>query len=480
VTFIAFYCKKVYDNCGGVDMHNEVQRLDLFELIDETTWLLLDNKPIYAAAAARIIELLTPMLYKKNSRLVGIKSRIKSADSLKEKIIRRQLYKKYNTAEKILENLSDTLGIMIECKFIDDEEKIFNLLRKHFNIKVNEKLYTSKETQNLYLDLDMTQPQMQKNGYTVYRVDGVFVFEEKKVKFEIQLKSLVNAFWSEVEHELVYKNNQYVPSSSLITELLFAIKGNLEGIDKMLQLLANKIEEHDVDRTDLNNTMGYSSFVAKIISDFFCKKMLESIGFTVDFKKTCEILGVYIMERLKERSGSSMSKLMMQITNQFSDEEYGKVNFEEQIVFEGKYIGDDRFSEIVGNSLIKLINIDFEWHLFFKMLFEIEPGNNLEDFTIFIKVIRDTITHDEIYEPLYEKFGQENGLKMKDDILVAVALGFANDGRIKMIYQDTLRSVRENLKVYVENISSGINSFEEWVENVELNKVNGEYFQLDI
>ena len=32
----------------------------------------------------------------------------------------------------------------------------------------------------------------------------------EKVNFELQVKSLIHVFWSEIEHEIIYKNNNYM------------------------------------------------------------------------------------------------------------------------------------------------------------------------------------------------------------------------------------------------------------------------------
>ncbi len=38
-------------------------------------------------------------------------------------------------------------------------------------------------------------------------------------------------------------------------------------------------------------------------------------------------------------------------------------------------------SSAVGKYLISVLNSDYDWYVFFRMLFAIEPGNNIHDFT---------------------------------------------------------------------------------------------------
>ena len=58
---------------------------------------------------------------------------------------------------------------------------------------------------DLCLNLAMPQPQLQRNGFTIYRIDGYYLFNGRKVNFELQIKSMVHSFWSEIEHQVVYK-----------------------------------------------------------------------------------------------------------------------------------------------------------------------------------------------------------------------------------------------------------------------------------
>ena len=54
------------------------------------------------------------------------------------------------------------------------------------------------------------------------------------------------------------------------------------------------------------------------------------------------------------------------------------------------FYSKDVFVHILGNYLISVLNRDSTryWFVFFKMLFAIEPGNNMEDFCLFLNVIK--------------------------------------------------------------------------------------------
>lgn len=97
-------------------------KLDLFTLVDETQKQVAANKEQYSRIAIEIVQNFHNMFLQSQLTIIGINHRIKSPDSLKEKIIRKKLYKNCNSPEEIFEKLSDLIGVMIECEFISDEK----------------------------------------------------------------------------------------------------------------------------------------------------------------------------------------------------------------------------------------------------------------------------------------------------------------------------------------------------------------------
>ena len=321
------------------------QRLELFEIIEKTAELLEIDRPLYEKAAMEIIALLAPLLQEKNRQIVGLKSRVKSKNSLKEKIIRRELYKQYTDPKRILESISDVLGILAECRFTSDEVKVYTRLKENFFLMTEDGLFYDPAIPNLYLWLNMPQPQMQKNGYEVFRVDGIFVKEAKKIRFELQIKSMVNSFWSEIEHEIIYKNNNYLPDNEFIRSTLDTLKTNLDGIDNMLMLLASRLTPKNEDH-HMFTDLGYGNFIAMLISDLYMKKMADSLGFTIDFRKTCQILGFYIARKNLDTTPEEMRNIFFRLSNKFIAVRDNRTEFEEQILFEREFKANNQFSEI--------------------------------------------------------------------------------------------------------------------------------------
>lgn len=93
---------------------------------------------------------------------------------LKEKIIRNSYYKNYDEPQQLIDNLSDLIGIRLECRFIDDEYRLYKLLLKYFT-KINEDgYYYNQFNPAISLALEEKQPQTQRNGFTIYKIDGLY------------------------------------------------------------------------------------------------------------------------------------------------------------------------------------------------------------------------------------------------------------------------------------------------------------------
>lgn len=75
--------------------------------------------------------------------------------------------------------LSDLIGIRLECRFIEDEEKLYQAIKSIFCLQRPDGYYYNDEFPNILLNLTDKQPQIQKNGFEIYRLDGIIIWESK-------------------------------------------------------------------------------------------------------------------------------------------------------------------------------------------------------------------------------------------------------------------------------------------------------------
>ena len=265
-------------------------RLEAFDAIDEALAVLAENAEVYTAASNRINALFTQRL--DDDCVINVVSRVKEALSLKEKIIRKKLYAKHRSGKEIMQELSDVVGVRVECRFIKDEDEVFSRIKGMFSKQKDGYCYL-EDVPDIGLELMSPQPQKQRNGLDIYRIDGIIVQDGKSFRFEMQIKSLVKVFWAEIEHKIVYKNNSYRLIDDFFRQLMLSINNNLVSIDQQLMLIYQQMQKHDSGESYMQ-AGATKQILAKAINDMLYNKMTEEIGFTVNFRKPCEILADFV------------------------------------------------------------------------------------------------------------------------------------------------------------------------------------------
>ena len=124
----------------------------------------------------------------------GIKSRLKSLDSIKEKLERKGLPFQWKTIE---EHILDVAGIRVVCSFVDDVYLLADALLKQDDISLIEKKdYIANPKENGYRSLHL-----------IVAVPIYLEHEKRVMPVEIQLRTIAMDFWASLEHQLRYKKD---------------------------------------------------------------------------------------------------------------------------------------------------------------------------------------------------------------------------------------------------------------------------------
>lgn len=152
-----------------------------------------------------------------------IKHRIKTPESLKEKLKQRNLPITMEAAEK---NIHDIVGFRIVCTFVGEVFNIVNEIKKSEDITViMDKDY-----------INMPKP----NGYRSYHMIIAFSEgEQAGIPFEIQLRTIAMDSWASLEHQLKYKHN--IKNEAIITTELKRCADEIASTDLSMQSLRNMI-----------------------------------------------------------------------------------------------------------------------------------------------------------------------------------------------------------------------------------------------
>jgi len=424
--------------------------LELFNFIDETIKYYELKKPSFTYVEGQLVSLFKEVAGESSDTLLSVKSRVKSSESLREKLIRNRFYLNYTTPEEALKNLTDLIGVTFECRFIRNEVELYHSLFAYF--EDDGKIFSKcRKNPDVYLNLHMAQPQTQRNGFTIYRIDGFYLFNGERINFELQIKSLVHTFWSEIEHEVVYKNPDFVMYDTFNRNMLGAIRDNLDVVDRQLEIMYNEISYQSQQAQIGMDEKGFKSFVARSINELMNRKMKESVGFATDFKQCSAILAqyIYVKDFLNGTHNPERMIDYLQLLNYLTDT---KIEFREEIYLEHTYVSQDSFSNILGGYWQQQLNKNFQWHIFFCMLFTIQPGNNIEDFSDFIDVIHLLLIQPTWYAGLFKNYGEKEAEGVRSALAGTLAQALVSVDKIDIIHEEKVLDVMEIFRTYAEMV----------------------------
>lgn len=162
----------------------------------------------------------------------GIKSRIKSVESLAKKVRDKNIPM---TIQSIEENINDIAGIRVICAFPEDIYMLADCLLQQDDITlIQKKDYIQNPKPGGYrsLHLIVSVPIFLKN-------------EKRNMKVEVQLRTIAMDFWASLEHKLRYKKK--IPPQAA-DELAVELKDcalQSAKLDQRMQDIRNRLAEFE-------------------------------------------------------------------------------------------------------------------------------------------------------------------------------------------------------------------------------------------
>ena len=161
-------------------------------------------------------------LHHERNPIETIKTRLKSPESIHEKLTRRGLPVNLDSIEN---ELYDVAGVRVICSFVDDIYMLADCLLKQDDVRlVMQKDYIKEPKDNGYRSLHL-----------IIEIP-IFLQDEKRfVKVEVQLRTIAMEFWANLEHKLCYKKN-------LSPQLSAATAVELKSCAEMSALLDERMQ----------------------------------------------------------------------------------------------------------------------------------------------------------------------------------------------------------------------------------------------
>lgn len=393
-----------------------MEKINVFDYIEKACAVLDNNLVGFTHAAAKLTEYLNNT-FGDSDATVGVTSRIKTRDSLKEKILRNNLYKEY-PAERLVYEMHDIIGVRVECRFLKDERYLYNAIREVFKTDVGGGYYSPENKKAVKLKLDTLQPEKQKNGFEIYRIDGNVIYAGESYNFELQIKSLVNSFWSEIEHKLVYKNIRF-NADSLMKDMLNSIYENLTSIDHQLNLIFERSTGNAV--RDQQSQLKKMLVVA--LNEVYTAIVKSSTDITVSITEYSEAIVTYLLTAssyAQRASGESLTHMIRSAVGSDDEEDENSLNYSDlffrlmewmrSIDYHTICIGEKidvtfdmphGIQRDVAEIFLTNINEDFYLNTFFHIFFSLERGNDKQDFADYIRYYCNRILNGKTQEQIY-------------------------------------------------------------------------------
>lgn len=196
------------------------------------------EKHNYLNLKTDIVVILREALKENNIIFHSIESRVKSVNSFRNKAMRE----KY---EKPVKQITDLAGIRIITLFEKEIHQISDIIKNLFKID-----YKRSEDKSDLLDAD-------KMGYKSIhyiaelnseKIKGTELEGFKGMKFEIQIRSILQHAWAEIEHDRNYKFKGKLPKH--LQRRFYALAGMLEIADREFNTLSEEVEKFRQNEND--------------------------------------------------------------------------------------------------------------------------------------------------------------------------------------------------------------------------------------
>ena len=192
---------------------------DKKELEDEYTRRL----PVYEAALDSLVRRLEREIKERGLR-VSLKNRVKSFSSYYAKLLER-IGRTQDRKEKVY--IQDILGIRIVCPFLENLQRAEEIVRSLYTVfeverKGADHSFREFGYQSVHLLLEL--PRDLRENFPDLDTDIC----------EVQIRTILQDAWSEVEHELVYKSS-FTPYDESLRRKLAALNANLTLSDVIFQ-----------------------------------------------------------------------------------------------------------------------------------------------------------------------------------------------------------------------------------------------------
>lgn len=197
------------------------------------------QKGLYQSFASEMEHQIKSILQATGIECNAIVSRLKTKESVAEKITRKQ--DKYNDISEI----TDIAGVRIITYYSEDVDKVSNIIECEFNVDQENSIDKRESMEpdrfgycSVHYVVEMNAARLALREYQMYT----------GIKCEIQIRSVLQHAWAEIEHDIGYKSEITVPKE--IRRNFSRLAGLLEIADKEFNEIRTTLDEYKSNATE--------------------------------------------------------------------------------------------------------------------------------------------------------------------------------------------------------------------------------------
>lgn len=249
-------------------------------------------KPTYESYSRAMMSLISSLLLSHGINIHSISVRVKERRSLELKVDSKGGYEK-------ISDITDVVGLRIISHYADEVDLIANVIEQEFfidkenSIDKRESLGTDRFG---YLSLHyIVTIDEARSKLTEYK-------EFKDIKFEIQVRSILQHTWAEIEHDIGYKSEAGIPAH----------------MKRKFSRLAGLLEIADSEFINIRDSLKQYEIEAKTSIDSGVKELLIDQVTLVEYLKNSNSINELVLRAKNEanfifsdRTGSDFDKIFI-------------------------------------------------------------------------------------------------------------------------------------------------------------------------
>lgn len=251
----------------------------------------LSKKPVYERCAEKMHSLVKELVYSHGISIHNTSYRVKSEKSLSGKIVTKQ--DKY----KNVEDITDIVGLRVITYYESDVDSVAKVIEDNFNVDLDNSIDKRKAHEpdrfgylSLHYVISLSADRAQLAEYKDF----------VGIRFELQIRTLLQHVWAEIEHDLGYKSDYEIPRQ--FRRKFSRIASILEDVDESFVLLKNGVNSYrDSIRMKDSELLDNIPIDNESMQLFLEKKLLEvekeivnELGLSIDKHEPSEYVGLLV------------------------------------------------------------------------------------------------------------------------------------------------------------------------------------------